>query len=81
MAQDKDGGPAFPRAMGEVNHGQGEGEYNGAQKGMTLRQWYAGMALQGMLAYGSGVCGNDAVVKAAFDYADAMLSASSEKPR
>jgi len=34
-----DGGPAFPVVFGDS-----------AYSGMTLRQWYAGMAMQGILS-------------------------------
>jgi len=37
----KDGGPAFPTMLYELG---------GESDGMTLRDWYAGMAMQGMLA-------------------------------
>ncbi len=63
-----DGGPAFPC-----------NDQNGcAFAGMTLRDWFAGMALQGMLAscrpgYSYQIA-EDATSEA-FRYADAMLSA------
>ena len=40
MSQDKDGGPAFPISTIDG--------YNNS--GMTMRQWYKGMAIQGMMA-------------------------------
>ena len=50
---------------------------HGHQQGMTLRQWYAGQALQGMLsrlqADGSHEC--EAIAEMAFTIADAMLEA------
>jgi len=60
-----DGGPAFPC---EANN------YHESLTGMTLRQWYAGMALQG-LAWGRR--GDAAFMDAsnlAFGLADAMLA-------
>lgn len=44
---------------------------------MSLRDWFAGMALQALIASGvvrhEGESHRDAVVRAAFEYADAML--------
>ncbi len=48
----KDGGPAFPTTLYE--HG-------GESDGMTLCDWFAGMAMQGFLA--SGNCTPDYVGK------------------
>ena len=52
-----------------------------ANYGMTLRQWYAGMAMQGMLASeveeedGSGTCSAAYLHTRAFLIADAMMKA------
>lgn len=76
MSQTKqihDGGPAFPGDHSAVrcNHG------------MSLREWYAGLAMQGMLAYShvDPLKGNwqenaspDGVAEKAFAYADAMVA-------
>jgi len=57
--------PAFPVVLGDS-----------AYSGMTLRQWYAGLAMQGILA--SGTCladfGYEDFAIEAFKHADAMLS-------
>jgi len=46
-----DGGPAFPRQPVKVQEeGKSYTEYKGGQAGMTLRDWFAGMALPGLLA-------------------------------
>ena len=66
MAQPDDGGPAFP--------------VGSAYAGMTLRQWYAGMALQGLIPI-IGIpedrqpdeLWNRATAKEAFALADAMV--------
>lgn len=49
-------------------------------KDKTLRQWYAGLAIQGLLAYGAerfGGLSNEAgiakIAELSFKYADAML--------
>ncbi len=66
-----DGGPAFPRRIenswGHLDHA-----------GMTLRQWYAGMALQGLLANDIGDCRPGDTSHEAFLYADAMIAADQE---
>lgn len=76
----KDGGPAFPRT--------GMLHVCGPQQGMSLRDWFAGMALQGILAAPNEF---EAVQKAArgkskierariaYDHADAMLAARERK--
>lgn len=47
------GGPAFPRPMSVSHGGVSEHQFSsGDQDGMTLRDWFAGMALQGMLESG-----------------------------
>lgn len=59
------GGPAFPRA-GEYIDG-----YFSGQDGMTLRQWYISQSLSGLIATGADI---PAIVKMAFDLADALIS-------
>jgi hypothetical protein len=72
-----DGGPAFPVAF-DVNP-------DGNQSGMRLRDWFAGMALQGQLSCGetcaalskANVTGLE-VARSCYDWADAMLAARKE---
>jgi len=75
----KDGGPAFPRPRGCAKDETDTMLYNDAHKGMTLRQWYAGMALQGLLASGlhNNMGGIGHVRTLANEYADAMLKEGS----
>ena len=55
-----DGGPAFPCVT---------------TAGMSLRDWFAGQALAGMLAYPApGAPIPRVVAKAAYEYADAMIA-------
>lgn len=64
MSERNDGGPAFPYPS----------EYWGnGQPGMSLRDWFAGMAISGLLA-DPGMKPEDAV-EIAFQAADAMLKA------
>lgn len=62
-----DGGPAFPRI------GEGFGNPNYDTPGMSLRDWFAGQALSGLLAkYGWETI---ATALIAYEFADAMLVA------
>ena len=71
-----DGGPAFPQTVEGWN-----GHMSGKQPGMTLRDYFAGRALAGLLAHhGRSVFNTDAensriVSACAFILADAMLAA------
>lgn len=72
-----DGGPAFPhkrqiRCNGEVIDSEME-------PGMTLRDYFAAAALQGMLGEGGGASWDDDA-KNAYKAADAMLKAREVKP-
>jgi hypothetical protein len=60
-----DGGGAFPQHESDGFYGQ---------PGMTLRQWYAGMAMQGLLAKGSpGTLSLNFTAKLAWAAADIMI--------
>ena len=69
------GGPAFPRPAGDFN---GSRHGNGAQTGMTLRDYFAAKAMQGMAASKEhctdGWAHSDIAIQA-YDLADAMLRA------
>jgi hypothetical protein len=46
-----DGGPAFPRPISAVGNCENyAAEFSEAQNGMTLRDWFAGQALCGLMA-------------------------------
>lgn len=64
----KTGGPAFPFVCANY----------GVSDGMTLRDYFAAKAMQGMLAcaYADGT--HEAFAKWAYEYADAMLKARGE---
>ncbi len=47
---ESDGGPAFPRALGERTTETGT-EYAISQIGMSLRDYFAGKAMEGSIAY------------------------------
>jgi len=68
----KDGGPAFPRTV------QGWNGHLDAMDGMTLRDWFAGQALPGLIqgyatAYGSPTSALQQMVDEAFLMADYMI--------
>lgn len=64
MSTKNDGGQAFPTQESEF--------YTGCP-GMSLREWFAGQALCGMLSNGDTLGGPVAVADAAFKMADEML--------
>ena len=77
----KDGGPAFPK-QGFRRYPDGktyEVEVD-ANPGMSIRDWFAGMAMQGLLAsmahpqsIGSDLASYPQLPSQAFEIADAML--------
>lgn len=69
------GGPAFPNAVDLPQFAN-----FAIQRGMSLRDWFAGQAMAGMLA--SPECGgrNEVIAKSAYNIADAMLAARRAKP-
>jgi hypothetical protein len=69
-----DGGPAFPRPASEYTASGTLPDGNDAiqaQAGMSLRDWFAGMALQGLI----GAQEYEKIAKHCYYIADAMLSA------
>lgn len=72
----KNGGPAFPRPAFSPSFPYQGGEH-GQQEGMSLRDWFAGQALQGLLAgnHELTIISNPIprVAEEAYAYADAML--------
>jgi hypothetical protein len=73
MSKIKDGGPAFPVPMFAVGHAK----YESQQQGLSLRDYFAAKAMQGMLACDID-CSPEAVphiAKSAYIMADALLKA------
>jgi hypothetical protein len=75
-----DGGPAFPESAPNQ-----QGRYETFQKGMSLRDWFAGKALEAILIAQPHLP-KEAIAKtpqdiptAAYYYADAMLKAREAK--
>ena len=71
MNATKDGGPAFPTP--DTHHPDGQIQYG--TNGMSLRDWFAGQALAGLLACPDVSGGWESISKSAYTYADAMLRA------
>lgn len=62
---------AFPCEIQTGESNGGGGMCTVTSKGLSKREWFAGMALQGMLANGCVVC--EKTAEEAYQQADAML--------
>ena len=67
-----DGGPAFP--FGQISELTGQPINGWFAPGMTLRDWFAGMALQGLLASSRRSATCEQYTRCAYDHADAMIA-------
>lgn len=76
MSESKDGGPAFPSEQGETSKGWNQ-TY---ESGLTKREWFAGMALQGLLANPSTILKQADIPELSFEYADAMIRQGKSLP-
>ena len=75
QSEAQDGGPAFPHP----EQCRSDGIVHWPQPGMSLRDWFAGQALAGICANSAwDENGWPARAKAAYDAADALLSARGE---
>jgi hypothetical protein len=76
--QIKDGGPAFPRPIGEYKE-VGAGSWSSAQTGMSLRDYFAAHVMTGWLAGlpAEATVLDESVARRAYLIADAMLAARS----
>lgn len=73
MSKDN-GGPAFPRDGYQIEDEYGRKETIQGKSGMTLRDYFAAKAMQGMIAsYGYLRSEVDVIAESAYDCADAML--------
>ena len=75
MSNQSDGGPAFPRSSGPAQ----EGVNTQAHPGMTLRDWFAGQALAGIMSSDGRPDGDQNKADWAYDIADAMIEAGRAK--
>lgn len=68
------GGPAFPSGL--IDPSTPEDAVQSLHNGMTLRDYFAAKALQGMLAEnGGGPMRNNTLAEFSYEIADAMLKA------
>ena len=74
MSKANDGGPAFAGSIGNVPAGQ----WASAHQGMSLRDWFAGLAMNGYLANSNGGDDIEGRVVYAYEVADGMLRAREE---
>lgn len=82
-----DGGPAFPTPVCEEPHCEscesksaGTGIFFGGTQGMTLRDYFAAKAMQGMLSTDRfGTASEETIADWAYEQADAMLRAREAK--
>ena len=80
MLNEKNGGPAFPgEYQFTIHHDNGGIETRTANgEGMSLRDYFAGQALAGIVPEGPKWTGNREVAALCYVYADAMLAARDE---
>ena len=72
MSEPDDGGPAFPHSSSPMR-----GDLT--EWGMTLRDWFAGQALAGMLDRAYGIkC--EIIAARSYEMADAMIAARNNLP-
>jgi hypothetical protein len=76
MSKINDGGPAFPSTIQYFPDDKNANE----EQGMTLRDWFAGQALTGMVSYVVEGATFENVAEDAYKAADAMLKAREVKP-
>lgn len=72
MSTINDGGPAFPSG---VTFGENGAFIYAPQPGMTLREWFAGQALAGMMADPNVEGSHAQIADCCYAYADAMIVA------
>lgn len=86
MSAPKDGGPAFPVSTGNASEGHQDGHSTWQFPGMTLRDYFAAKAMQGMVAHDPesfarvGEVIGEAIARQAYSVADAMLDARGAQP-
>lgn len=81
MSKPIDGGPAFPQRPFKTQAGDLDWPHGWGFGGMSLRDWFAGMALQGVLAEGN--CKDEAgegLSGYAYELADAMIARRNQVP-
>jgi len=73
MSEIDGGGPAFPLPVNaDIDCA---GRFASGYGGISKREWFAGMALQGLLANPSMILKQADIPELSFEYADAMIRA------
>ena len=82
---ERDGGAAFPQPIAVSAAGD---VYYSGDFGMSLRDWFAGQALSGILAssetallFSSAVVSRMDMARSAYEFADFMLAARKQEPK
>jgi hypothetical protein len=75
MSEKNTGGPAFPTLERSYEDRCSENTIHVTEGGMTLRDWFAGKALEGLLAGRGAAHTHESRAVDAYAYADAMLKA------
>lgn len=74
------GGPAFPVPAPTLVETPNDGwQTYYAEPGITMRDYFAAKALQGLLAGARGRQDREAMANASYEYADAMIAESLKK--
>ena len=82
MSAHDDGGPAFPGGQFRTVQRVGEEprDIPAGPQGMTLRDWYAGQALAGLMAYADTRYGDGAAAVRCLAVADAIIARRKIEP-
>jgi hypothetical protein len=79
MREIDDGGPAFPCDWVDFQPTTGEQVIRLQHSGLSLRDWFAGQALVGLVASpATDHCTFGSVASSAYGYADAMIKARAQ---
>lgn len=83
MNKQNDGGPAFPQNIIDPSKGHDDGRYEVERQelGMSLRDWFAGQALNGLISRFDDLGANPKeAAEAAVGHADALIARLNKEP-
>lgn len=78
MSNPRDGGWAFPRSPMDYHKGGYDERLDPGSKGMSLRDYFAGQALVGILC--ERIIDSVTAARTAYEFADAMLQERERQP-
>lgn len=82
MTYKDDGGFAFPHSIAVAPSGDVYTSYDSGGRGMSLRDYFAGQALAGMIeSHGMGESRHEYAARDAYKFADAMIAARNDGGR